>query len=224
MLVNETIGKPGSGEPFMWSPLCDIVADELARLDCLDVSVTADIVSGTAQYNNPTQIYKIVAVAVEDQSDYLRLVEAVVPAVMDKRNHWWRTNQSVGVPEYAIMQGLNTFVLYPTPDYSVTAGMTIEGFGVPSTAGTNGTNLWPLDTDECPLKEHVQAAIPFGMAYYRCIQYPTPENMIRLPHLKERYEFMTEELMREIQDSSAGTQFGDAPDTSLRFFGMGYGF
>lgn len=65
---------------------------------------------------------------------------------------------SVGAVGYLVTEGRSSFVLVPTPDYTLANALTVRGLGRWSAAS------WAADTSECPLPEDQHHCVVEGLA------------------------------------------------------------
>jgi hypothetical protein len=93
-----------------------------------------------------------------------------------------------------------------------TGGLYIEGLLVPGSA-------WPAQASTCPLPERAHMAVVWRTAIMRCVQYPTTDNLRRVPFLNEEYRKAKGYLEAEVSRLTQATQHADRS----RFpFGGGY--
>ncbi len=83
-------------------------------------------------------------------------------------------------------------------------GLTVEGFLVPA-------DSWPLATSLCPLPDRAHMAVVWRVAKYRTIQFPTKDNVARIPLIDAEYRRQLTLLEAEAHRMSDATGFGDAP-------------
>ena len=216
LLLNETQDKPGWLEQFSWPQNCWDAADELSRLDATWINRTSDIVSGQTLYNYP-DMRRITSIVITQSTGQIITIEPVQPWIMDERVPYWRNNDTTGDVYYAVMESPTNILLYPQPNYSQTGGLQVEGFGVPSSGGTNSSNLWPLLTSPCPLPARCHPYIVYGAAKNRCIQFAgeNPSYDAKFPKIMAEWERMKGELEMELELANDASRFADAPDTSL---------
>ncbi len=129
---------------FLWHRYINIVADEIAiRTMGFYTSYTEDIVSGQSVYC-ASQLLKVREAQVLDAGGNVIVLTESTPVDVDSYGSSWRVSPETGTPRYFLVRGLNTVQLYPTPNYSASAGITMEGEGVPG-------DSWEADTALCPL-------------------------------------------------------------------------
>ena len=145
---------------FIWKPIINRLADDVAeRTKCLYTSYTQDIVSAQAEYC-ASQLIKLKSVRALDAGG--RVIPLVLTTAVDYDGYGvnWRTSPSTGTPRLYMTNGLNTATIYPTPNYSTSGGITLEGIGIPGAS-------WDADSATCPLPESMHDALAMGAAAFR---------------------------------------------------------
>jgi hypothetical protein len=93
-----------------------------------------------------------------------------------------------------------------------TGGLYVEGLLVPASS-------WQGQTSTCPLPHRAHIAVVWRTAIMRCVQYPTADNLRRIPFLNEEYRKAKGYLEAEVSRLTQATQHADRS----RFpFGGGY--
>lgn len=67
-------------------------------------------------------------------------------------------DHAVGAPGYLVTEGKSSFVLVPTPDYTLANALTLRGLGLWSAAA------WAADTAACPLPVDQHQCLVYGLA------------------------------------------------------------
>lgn len=226
LLLTETEDKPGWLEQSSWPQHCWDAADELSRLDATWLTQTGNIVSGQSLYSYP-DFRRITSIVITQSTGYIITVEPVQPWIMDERVPYWRNNDITGDVVYAVMESPTNIILYPQPNYNQTGGLQLEGFGVPSAAGPNSSNLWPLMTSVCPLPVRCHPYIVYGAAKNRCIQFAgdNPSYDAKFQKIMAEWERMKGELEMELELANDASRFADAPDNANSWATIGaYGW
>lgn len=213
--IRENVDKPGWEEDFLLNICIDEAADEYAGLDGLELEVVMSVVSGQQTYCGPN-LYKRVGAYVYDPADttgnskfpvrYLTSNDA------DITNPYWTTQAStLGTPDTIIENGPLFFDVYPIPDYSLTPGILIRGYGTPSDAGVNGANLWGALTDTCPLPSYMHLAVAKRAAQKRCIQFSdNPAYSDRIANLGTECDKMLKWCARKLREVNRAVRAGEA--------------
>jgi hypothetical protein len=181
--------NPALRDPLMLDSAIYAAADEAARLtDCFQSSWTLNI------DGSPTAmglfcvdgLYRLTSALVTLSTGTKKVLThsnggILSRRAMDMRSPTWQTTPLSGEPSWLVVE-LPNLQLYPNPDYDQTGGLVLYGFGVPGTSWSGSTDT---PTTECPLP-----SIAHQLAYWlavrrRCIQFPTPDNMARLPLIQE---------------------------------------
>jgi hypothetical protein len=215
-LNDETEDKPGYMAPFLYSKFVDDKTDELARLDAYFVTYSTDIVSGQMASALPA-LYRSTDLVATWPSGASRALSQITPQDMDIRYAFWRSNPAMGWPTESVFQGINNVLLYPQPNYTLAGGLSIEGYGVPSSAGAGGVNVWPNMADPFPLPESCYMGVVYGVAAMRAKQF-YPEKFAMWNDEFIRHKRM---LFRTVQEASRGTRTGDGMETGP-IVGAGY--
>ena len=66
-------------------------------------------------------------------------------------------------------------------------GVSVEGYAIPG-------NTWPLPSDVCPLPLQGHVAVAARAAWMRCMNFPSAENMARMPMLDQVYKYAKGQL------------------------------
>jgi hypothetical protein len=200
----ETSGAPGGDNPLLWNTLAVRATDRLSReTHCYHGARLADVVEDQIPYCAPGGIFRITGVYFKDDDDFRRL-RLSPPTKMEANGHEnWRTIEGVAVPSHGILAAPSgPFYLYPPCSADVTGGLRFEGYIAPGEEWTFTAGVPDALTDASinPLPTWAQDALPVCMAYLRCIQYPTDDNMKRFPGVKEEYR----KLRGMVEQQSAG--------------------
>jgi hypothetical protein len=142
--------------PIMERKLYDTVIDECVRpFEGLARRYTCDLVSGQATYCTPP-LDTIEAIYITASDDVVTQVGTLHSH--DARGGIVYTNPESGTPALAIMEGMGSIRLHPTPNYAKTSGLELQGYGPYN----------PSDyalTDECPLMGQDEITASSGIAY-----------------------------------------------------------
>jgi hypothetical protein len=178
-------GRWGYDDPFGVDQLVEEICDELTRVvNQCHTTLTSDIVSGTRYYCAADLYYlesaEIFRDATSSDKKPLSIVDSEEMTLLDAT---WRTEnpERSGEPHTLVTMGGGAYALYPTPDYSRTAGLIMRGFGL------YDRSLWPLDSDACPLPVRVQNTLINGIAYRMAENGATPVDLLRSKSLYQRY-------------------------------------
>lgn len=118
-LLGETLGTPGGDNPYSRDMLLSNAADELARgTYCYFDRYSTEIVGGQAEYCAPS-VFRVTTVTARLSDGSTRLLRQVSAGQLDASyGSYWRTEATGGTPAAYIEQGLNSVLVYPTPDYT----------------------------------------------------------------------------------------------------------
>lgn len=111
---------------------------------------------------------------------------------MDGLYRWvnWRNFDAIDQPRRVVIAGMNVILLSPAAivadpivSPNVAPLVEMEGYAIPSECfKSDGTTpLFAALTDECPLNSACHPGIAYEAMKMRIMQYPTKENMLRLP-------------------------------------------
>jgi hypothetical protein len=159
-------------DPFGLDLLLIEMSNQIARqTDCLVGRRYLDLVANEDEYCSP-DIYKIRGIYALDGNDYkrLRLQPYFSPQFDSSRN-----DTNTGVPETAIVYGMNKIRLRPIPSAATTNGLMVEGYAQPgdiwqyNTSGTIDTNV-PAEDHECPLPQVAHDCLIYAVLYQRSLQ------------------------------------------------------
>ena len=201
-LLHEDLGAPGSSTPFSLNMWIDQVTDTLcADTDANYGTVSANIVSGQSLYCIP-QIYKIKAAYYIDPTSLNKvMLVPITPYDMDRRSSGWRNDIS-SLPTYYATQGINSLVLYPTPNFAGTADLLVEGFLVPG-------QTWEADSAVCPLPTEFHMAVVWGVCELRTLETQNPANLKLLENYKSQYADLSGKLERQMHALTDATRHAD---------------
>ena len=159
-LLGLSIGDSAYGDPFAMDSALNRVTDEFAGpgMDCYWTSETGDVTASQAEYCAPT-MYKLKGAYWLDSSSNWQPLYPSTPQKMDRTVSNWRNNQSNATLQYIVFEGANRFVLYPTPNYTLSGGIKFEGY---AQTNVSGISTWAADTTECPLPSWCHEAIVYG--------------------------------------------------------------
>ena len=159
--------------PIMERRFYDTVLDEcVRRVGSLFRRFTTDLTSGSALVCTPAlDTIEAVYATIADGS----VVQLPTLHSHDARGGSAYTDPQSGNPSVALLEGIGSLRLDPTPDYSATDGLTIEGYGAYNPADFSLT-------DECPLTQQDEITVARGIAYYllELIADPRQATMQRL--------------------------------------------
>jgi hypothetical protein len=159
------MGKELAGGHVAWSErvspvlerkFYDTVIDECVRpFEGLARRYTCDLVSGQATYCTPP-LDTIEAIYIKASDDTISQVGTLHSH--DARGGVVYTAPESGTPTLAIMEGMGSIRLHPTPNYAKVSGLELQGYGPYNPAD------YAL-TDECPLMGQDEMAASRGIAY-----------------------------------------------------------
>lgn len=208
LLLGETWDTEAGNEPFWLDKLVDQAVGNICRTtDCYYTDATYNIDgSPTPDEYIPLDSnapYRIKRIEVLDSASNIYSIindEGIVTASWaDFHIPRWRTDPASGVPDYAIIARPRLY-LYPRPDYDKTSGVTLYGYGLPV--------AWASNSSTFPLEDRVIPAVVYEIAYLRCIQFPSQENMARLPFLDQQRRFNIGNLEAEIAIEYDRSRYG----------------
>lgn len=161
-LLGLSIGDTAFGDPFAIDNALNRVTDEFAGpgMDCYWTSETGDITSGTAEACAPS-MYKLKGAYWLDSTSKWQPLYPSTPQKMDRTVSNWRNDPSASTLQYIVFEGVNRFVLYPTPNFTTAGGLKFEGY---AQTNVSGISTWAADTAECPLPTWCHEAIVYGAA------------------------------------------------------------
>lgn len=162
-LLGLSLGDGAYGDPFTMDSALNRVTDEFAGpgMDCYWTSETGDITSGQAEYCAPS-MYKLKGVYWLDATSKWRVLLPTTPQKLDRASGGnWRNDPSSDTPVYAVFEGANRFLLYPSPNFTRSAAVKFEGY---AQTNVSGISTWALDTVECPVPSWCHEAIVYGAA------------------------------------------------------------
>jgi hypothetical protein len=199
-LLYEVQGTPAAEDPMGWAPLICNATDETSRRTfSLFLNATTDVTSATALYCVPASFWKLRTVQEQnDQGNWSELPIFDTPQMNRMFGAWWQNATPSDPAQAGVLDG-STFgvTLFPTPSVSRTAALLFGGLWRPGNVWgyTNGTAVEVVDSNGIPnmtatnpLPDWSQDCVIYGAAVQRCWQFPTPENMTRLPFLAQHYE------------------------------------
>jgi hypothetical protein len=214
-LLVEFKGEPGFDTPFGLDLLVTQAANDVARAtDCYEVAITGNLTSGAMDYAGPyTAVYKPKRVYCGDGAGNTVYLDCIT---IDDFNRWrWKfVNPStgaanVGIPAYYMIYSVEDIRLLPTPNYSVTNGLTVEGFAYPSLT-------WAADTAPCPLPVESHMTVAIRAALMRCAQFPSADNTARAASLRALYNTQLAEIKGgDARQASAQTTRGANTDANV---------
>lgn len=152
------LGGADDADPVLLNDWVDDTTTDLCRAtdECF-ISASTDIVALRAQYCLP-DLYYIEAVEAVITDGSTRVLSIRTTSKQTAYSSYWRTSPlPPGDPTAVITEGAGDLLLYPTPAYSATAGLTLRGFGVVTNA------LWPLDAAQCPLPPRTHQTVLHGV-------------------------------------------------------------
>jgi hypothetical protein len=192
-LLGEVRGTAGGDNDLLYDTLCNQVQDKIClETDCLYGPFVGSLVANQAEYCEP-RLYKIKAVLVLDEASEWRVLPKLTPRQADRHfGSRWRNADAEAVPRYAVIGGAAGPVLFaPPPLTSRTDGFRLDGFYTPGDVwgyDGSGAAVAVTDSTESPLPVWAQPAVPYGIAYQRCLQFPSPENQARMGGLAAEFE------------------------------------
>lgn len=208
LLLGETWDTSAGNEPFWLNELVDQATNNLCRAtDCYWSSVAYNINGSPTpeEYITLTSAapYRIKRIEILDSADNVYALtgegEIVTQSWADSFRPSWRTSPATGTPNMAILARPRLY-LYPRPDYDKTSGVTLYGFGLPS--------AWASNSSTFPLDDRFIPAVVYEAAYLRCIQFPSPENMMRLPLLDRERKHLFGDAEAEVAIEYDRSRFG----------------
>ena len=153
-------------DPFLVNDELDAVVGIFSRFaDTHYLTYTQDLISGTATYCLPDlknlteggcQVLDSAGKLYQLSLTDVRGAYATAPGYLNAPAPPTQTTDRV--PSALVLQGYEFFTLYPTPNYSKTAGIILRGFGVLS------ASTWANDTDLCPLPARNHIGVTYGLA------------------------------------------------------------
>lgn len=146
-----------------------------------DSATPASVVSGTAEYNLPSDVMDIIRVAV-DGVELDRISKADLDFYSSSR---W--DQTTGTPRYYYVDldpNNKKFRLYPTPDTSGSSNLTVEYVKMPPTLSADASV--PLDGHTLLIPYHNSLA--YWAAKELLMIRPSQENLVRVQQYTKRYE------------------------------------
>lgn len=208
--LNAGYGSEESDNPITWDILINQAADDLCRAtDCLWYDYSIAITAGKSVYNC-MPLYKLRKV----QAQYLQGTVLYTTNVQIQQAEWTPysfnssdTNPRPGIPTVCSLLGTHQLRVYPVPNYTLAGALTFSGYGVPG-------NLWPNDTDSCPLPDWAHLAVAYGAMIDRGIQFPISGPQMQL--LQSRYKQMRGRLEAEAATNTRAKaiQVGDGLESS----------
>lgn len=197
-LLGETPGSDAALNPFAWNTWINQATAELCRAsDCAYFQEQANLVSGQAQYA-ASCLYKLKSAWVLLADGMTQaLLRFTQPITLDREVPLWRTAAAVGNPLYLVTGGDNTLFVFPAPNYSLTNGLTLEGYGVPD------TSTWATPSSACPLPDFAHMAVAYRAATLRAIQTGQPDKMQMLDGL---YQTEKGRLERDVKRLTEATR------------------
>ncbi len=199
-LLYEVQGQPGAEDPMGWAPLITNVTDDVSRRSLgLYLEGTTDITTSTALYCLPASFWKLRTVQIlNNNGNWGSLQIFDTPKMNVMLGAGWQNYNAADPARAAVIDGATFGItLFPFPSVARTAALKFGGLWRPGNVWSyaNGTAVEVVDsngipnmTATCPLPDWSQDAVIYGAAAQRCVQFPTPENMTRLPYLSQRYE------------------------------------
>ena len=181
-------------EPLFLDEAVKMAANEVAqRTDCYQTYYAMAIDgSPTAlqEFCLPGELYKIESAKVINTDDTIEILnrqrrQIVTRAWMDKHiPRWLSTPYDTGDVRLLVLN-LPKAILWPFPAYDKAAGLTLYGYATPGDAWTASA---AAEADECPLPAYSHTSVELRAAIIRATQFPTKENLTRLPMLERDYE------------------------------------
>lgn len=158
-------------DPFAAEFLLDSAANKVCRAtDCFWREFNADLVEGQSEYCDPL-LYKIPAIyLITDTGDRRELGRFSVSEMNNLHDGWreWNTDTN---PSYAISQGMNRFLLSPTPSGDRNGGLIFTGWSVTAdNREGQSLHLWADEDDECPMPQESHEAVLYRYIADRLIQ------------------------------------------------------
>lgn len=187
----------GFDDPLTPVSLIKDAVDRFAQdSDAFWYSWQENAINGQAEYCAP-MLYKLRSINYFDEEGCWWPLLPKSVADMDKlyRITNWRNFQSDYNPRRVVVAGMNLILLSPTPivdipivSPNVQPLVEMEGYAIPSVCfKTDGTTpLFAALTDECPLNAACHPGIAYEAMKMRIMQYPTKENMMRLPMVERQ--------------------------------------
>ena len=182
-IMRETWDTEQHGEPFGLDAVCGIAVENICReVNCYWVSESADLTGTSSVYQEyvlaPTMQYiRSARIALDGSTEFvLYSFEDSFRTVpwMDSYYPNWKEDPPGGTPQYLIISRPYIY-FYPQPDWAEVGGIVFYGWGRPTS--------WDGDDSTFPLSDSAYWACVYEACYLRCIQYPTKENIARLPFL-----------------------------------------
>ena len=180
-------------EPLLLDEIVRIACNDVAqRTDCYQTSFTLDIdgsPTALGLFCLPGDLYKIKGVRVTLSDGSYRILtqrngQFVTRTWMNQYIPTWATSPESGDPRYLVLERPEA-QLYPFPNYDSTGGLILYGFARPGDAWTSSA---AAESDACPLPYYAHTAVELRGAYLRAMQFPSKDNMFRLPLLEREYE------------------------------------
>lgn len=200
-VLYETQAAPASEDPLGLVQFIVEKTDEVSRRSLsLYIEATTDISSASNLYCLPQNLWKLRQVEfLRDSGDWVSIPIKTTQLMDRSVGARWHTAISSDPPCIGVIDGVNFGIqFYPAPSTTRTAALRFGGLWLPGTVWgytSDGTAVSVIDgngipnlTASNPLPTFAQDAVVYGAAVQRCWQFPTPENMVRLPHIEKRYE------------------------------------
>ena len=178
-----------------------VVAELCRTSDECYLFYTQDVVANQARYC-PAPLTQLDGASIILANGMAKLLPIYAATEFKKLCPWYLTTIPVADPCYLVYEGKTEWLLYPTPIYAQTAGLTVRGVGF------YDPTAWAAEANECPLPEDQHECICHGLAARIA---PTPGI-----HDDEWAQYM-------YQKAHIESEIGNFTDRSRNRSGSGYG-
>jgi hypothetical protein len=191
ILLMELPGTEGALASVLLDPLVVDVVDEVCKeTDCLYGIDEVEMKAGKALYC-PPGLYKLKWVAIKDRAGRWGELPLMSARLAARRLGPDWENLPAGEPVLGVVgAGGSGIRLAPAPADDRSPGLLFEGFWQPGKVWSyddHGNPEQVRDSSLCPLPKWAVGCVKYGVAYLRCIQFPTKENLLRASLLQREY-------------------------------------